>query len=120
MIYGVTGDGRKRLLGMAERSAEVGWWEAIGGLSEESRTLIRLEAEATGIVNWEPLLVPGLLQTADYAQAVMVGCGVPADEGQGRVAARLGRQAILTRPLRRGCTCCSTRWCCAGRSAALG
>ncbi|WP_328340890.1 helix-turn-helix domain-containing protein [Micromonospora sp. NBC_00421] len=98
VIYGVTGDARKRLLGMAERSAEVGWWEAIGGLSEESRTLIRLESEATGIVNWEPLLVPGLLQTADYAQAVMVGCGVPADEAQGRVAARLGRQAILTRP----------------------
>ncbi|MEV4844182.1 helix-turn-helix transcriptional regulator [Micromonospora matsumotoense] len=98
VIYGVTGDGRKRLLGMAERSAEVGWWEAIGGLSEESRTLIRLEAEATGIVNWQPILVPGLLQTADYAQAVMVGCGVPADEAQGRVAARLGRQAILTRP----------------------
>ncbi|KWV34729.1 helix-turn-helix domain-containing protein [Micromonospora rifamycinica] len=98
VIYGVTGDARKRLLGMAERSAEVGWWEAIGGLSEESRTLIRLEAEATAIVNWEPMLVPGLLQTADYAQAVMVGCGVPAEEAQGRVAARLGRQAVLTRP----------------------
>ncbi|MEU1602418.1 helix-turn-helix domain-containing protein [Micromonospora matsumotoense] len=98
VIYGVTGDARKRLLGMAERSAEVGWWEAISGLSEESRTLIRLEAEATAIVNWEPMLVPGLLQTADYAQAVMVGCGVPVAEAQGRVAARLGRQAVLTRP----------------------
>ena len=31
VIYGVTGDERKRLLGMAERSAESGWWEAIGG-----------------------------------------------------------------------------------------
>ncbi|WP_433230704.1 helix-turn-helix domain-containing protein [Micromonospora sp. CA-248260] len=98
VIYGVTGEARKRLLGMAERSAEVGWWEAIGGLSEESRTLIQLEAEATAIVNWQPMLVPGLLQTADYAQAVMVGCGVPSDEAQGRVAARLGRQAVLTRP----------------------
>ncbi|MGC4804850.1 helix-turn-helix domain-containing protein [Micromonospora sp. DT233] len=98
VIYGITGEERKRLLGMAERSAETGWWEAIGGLSEESRTLIRLEAEAAEIVNWEPLLVPGLLQTPDYAQAVMVGCGVPADEAHGRVAARLGRQAILSRP----------------------
>ncbi|GGM21152.1 MULTISPECIES: helix-turn-helix domain-containing protein [Micromonospora] len=98
VIYGITGDERKRLLGMAERSAETGWWETIGGLSEESRTLIRLESEATSIVNWEPMLVPGLLQTPDYAQAVMVGCGVPADDSQGRVAARLGRQAILTRP----------------------
>ncbi|GAB3818197.1 hypothetical protein GCM10027605_70300 [Micromonospora zhanjiangensis] len=98
VIYGVTGDERKRLLGMAERSAETGWWEAIGGLSDESRTLIRLEAEATGIVNWQPLLVPGLLQIPDYSHAVMAGCGVPEDEAQSRVAARLGRQAILSRP----------------------
>ncbi|WP_433346489.1 helix-turn-helix domain-containing protein [Micromonospora sp. CA-111912] len=97
VVYGVTGDERKRLLGMAERSAESGWWEQIGGLSEESRTLIRLEAEASGIVNWEPLLIPGLLQTPDYTKAVMRGCGVPEGEAQARVAARLGRQAVLSR-----------------------
>ncbi|MFC8847896.1 MULTISPECIES: DUF5753 domain-containing protein [unclassified Micromonospora] len=39
-----------------------------------------------------------VLQTPDYAQAVMVGCGVPPGDAQGRVAARLGRQAILSRP----------------------
>jgi transcriptional regulator with XRE-family HTH domain len=98
VIYGVTGDERKRLLGMAERSAESGWWEVIGGLSDESKTLIRLEAEATAIVNWQPLLVPGLLQTPDYTQALMRDGGVPEDDAQARVAARLGRQAILTRP----------------------
>jgi transcriptional regulator with XRE-family HTH domain len=97
VIYGVTGDERKRLLGMAERSAETGWWEVIGGLSDESRTLIRLEAEATSIINWQPLLIPGLLQTADYAQAVMRACGVADTDAQSRVAARLGRQAILSR-----------------------
>ncbi|MFG1915908.1 helix-turn-helix domain-containing protein [Micromonospora sp. NPDC048898] len=97
VIYGVTGDERKRLLGMAERSAETGWWEAIGGLSDESRTLIRLEAEATSVVNWQPLLVPGLLQIPDYTQALMRSGGIPDDEAQGRVAARLGRQAILSR-----------------------
>jgi transcriptional regulator with XRE-family HTH domain len=98
VIYGVTGDERKRLLGMAERSGETGWWEVIGGLSDESRTLIRLEAEATSIVNWEPLLVPGLLQTADYAQALMRDGGIDEHDAQSRVAARLGRQAILSRP----------------------
>lgn len=98
VIYGVTGDERKRLLGMAERSAETGWWEVIGGLSDESRTLIRLEAEATSVVNWEPLLIPGLLQTADYTQALMRDGGVEDEDAQSRVAARLGRQAILTRP----------------------
>ncbi|WP_326562533.1 helix-turn-helix domain-containing protein [Micromonospora sp. NBC_01796] len=98
VIYGVTGDERKRLLGLAERSAESGWWEVIGGLSDESRTLIRLETEATTVVNWEPLLIPGLLQTADYTQALMRDGGVEESDAQSRVAARLGRQAILTRP----------------------
>lgn len=97
VVYGITGDERKRLLGMAERSDDEGWWEVIAGLSDESRTLIRLEAEATAIVNWEPLLVPGLLQIPDYTQAVMAGCGVPIGDAQARVAARLGRQAVLSR-----------------------
>ncbi|RKR88583.1 helix-turn-helix protein [Micromonospora pisi] len=98
VIYGVTGDERRRLLGMAERSAESGWWEVIGGLSDESRTLIRLEAEATSVVNWQPLLIPGLLQTADYTQVLMRDGGVEEPDAQSRVAARLGRQAVLTRP----------------------
>ena len=120
VIYGVTGDERKRLLGLAERSAESGWWEQIGGLSEESRTLIRLEAEASAIVNWQPLLVPGLLQSPDYAKAVMRGGGVPEDDAQARVAARLGRQAVLSRAEPPDCTPCSTRRCCAGWSAIDG
>src|SRR5262245_11791786 len=62
VIYGVTGAERKRLLAMAERVKEPGWWEVLGGLSAESRTLVQLEAEATAIFNFEPLLVPGLLQ----------------------------------------------------------
>jgi hypothetical protein len=56
-----------------------------------------LEAEATAILNFEPLLVPGLLQTADYTHAVMRAGGVPDVAAQPRVAARLGRQSILTR-----------------------
>src|SRR5262245_56063043 len=43
VVYEVTGAERKRLLSMAERSDDTGWWEIIGGLSRESRTLIQLE-----------------------------------------------------------------------------
>lgn len=96
VIYGVTGDERKRLLAMAERS-DPGWWEVLSGLTVESRTLIQLEAEATAIFNFEPLLVPGILQTPDYARAVMRACGVSEDEAQVRVTARIGRQVILSR-----------------------
>ncbi|WJK34535.1 helix-turn-helix transcriptional regulator [Solwaraspora sp. WMMA2065] len=96
VIYGVTGEERQRLLAMSERS-EPGWWEVLGGLPVESRTLIQLEAEASAIVDFEPLLVPGLLQTPDYTRAVLQGCGVPEADAQTRVTARLGRQAILAR-----------------------
>src|SRR5262245_47535856 len=97
VVYEVTGAEHKRLLTMAERSDEPGWWEVIGGLSKESRTLIQLESEATAIDEFEPLFIPGLLQTPDYTRAVMRACGVPEPDLEGRVAARMGRQAILSR-----------------------
>lgn len=97
VIYRVTGDDRRRLLSMAERSGESHWWEVLGGLSAESKTLIQLEAEAITIVDFEPLLIPGLLQTADYTRALMRCGGVTPADTQSRVAARLGRQAILTK-----------------------
>lgn len=97
VVYGVTGEERRRLLGLAERSREPGWWEIGGGLSKESRTLIQLEVEATRIVSFQPLLVPGLLQTADYARALMKAGGLSDADAEARLAARLGRQAILSR-----------------------
>lgn len=97
-IYGVVGEERKRLLDMARRGREPGWWETHSvGLTPWSRTFIRFEAEATRIVGWEPLLVPGLLQLPEYTSALMKACGVAPADAQARVAARLGRQAILAR-----------------------
>jgi hypothetical protein len=97
VVYGVTGEERTRLLTMAERANEPGWWETNGGLSDESRTLIQLEATATQITGFQPLVVPGLLQTPDYTRAIMKGCDVPESEIEVRVVARMGRQAILSR-----------------------
>lgn len=97
VVYGVTGNERRRLLAMAERSGEPGWWEIMAGLSRESRILIRLETEVTSIVDFEPLLIPGLLQTAEYIRALMKSGGLPDVDAEARIAARLGRQAILSR-----------------------
>nr|MDT0661675.1 helix-turn-helix transcriptional regulator [Micromonospora sp. DSM 115978] len=98
VVYGVIGDERKRLLGMAGRSRDRGWWETYGSsLTPWSRTFIKLESEAVRIVNWQPLLVPGLLQTPEYAHAVMRACDVAEGSARTRVAARLGRQALLAR-----------------------
>ncbi len=59
------------------------------------------EAEATRVWNWEPQLVPGLLQTESYAREVMGGWysmfGLPPVELEIQVEARMKRQKVLTR-----------------------
>ncbi len=56
------------------------------------------EAEAVALRSFEPLIVPGLLQTEAYTRALLrTRVGVTEDEFEAMVAARLERQAILTR-----------------------
>ena len=56
------------------------------------------EAEATTLRWFEPLVVPGLLQTEDYARTIFATrFGVTGDEIEERVLARLKRQEIFTR-----------------------
>jgi hypothetical protein len=96
---GVTGPDRDRLMRMAKGYREQGWWEGTKThLTDQARTYLKFEARATRIIDVEPLLVPGLLQTADYCRALMAAFGVEVREIEGRIARRLGRQAILTRP----------------------
>ncbi|WP_327290617.1 helix-turn-helix domain-containing protein [Streptomyces sp. NBC_01198] len=71
---------------------------------EHFADVVELEADTTGIRQWEPLLVPGLLQTEAYAMAVIRAYDpVLAHElVQERLAARLVRARIFdsaTRPL---------------------
>ena len=66
------------------------------------RDWVDAEREATSLRTWQPMLVPGLLQTRDYARAIL-GANPDSDDDayddiDGHVAARLGRQAILDRP----------------------
>jgi transcriptional regulator with XRE-family HTH domain len=58
-----------------------------------------IEAEAAVLRTYQPLLVPGLLQTGDYARAVLRGAQADAtdDQIEQQVAVRLGRQEILAR-----------------------
>jgi transcriptional regulator with XRE-family HTH domain len=58
-----------------------------------------LESEAVSRFSYDPMLIPGLLQTENYAQALLEAHFPPLDEEtiEQRVAARLARQALLTR-----------------------
>lgn len=55
------------------------------------------EREAHTIKSWQPIIVPGLLQTAEYARALFVAAGADDDQADDLVTARMERQAILDR-----------------------
>jgi transcriptional regulator with XRE-family HTH domain len=57
------------------------------------------ERNARRIVDFAPLLVPGILQTSDYIRAMMTapGANVPASEVATRIATRIRRREALTR-----------------------
>jgi transcriptional regulator with XRE-family HTH domain len=90
----VTGDERERLVGM-RREAEGPGLLVAGAptIGAQLAKLIEQEQVARRITEIAPLLVPGLLQTADYARAILGG---HPDTGT-RVALRMGRREILTR-----------------------
>lgn len=96
-VCGVTGGERDRLLALCREMNTRGWLQQHGGtLPKQLRTLIDHENVATRIGAFEPIVVPGLLQTGDYARALLAGTGtLPTGEIEDRVAARLARQSLL-------------------------
>jgi hypothetical protein len=58
---------------------------------------LEAEGEAHTLRIWQPLIVPGLLQTAEYARALFIAAGEDADRTEELTTARLERQAILDR-----------------------
>jgi transcriptional regulator with XRE-family HTH domain len=62
------------------------------------RPFAEIEAAATQLRSWQPLVIDGLLQTEDYARALMsTWPKISADRLEGLVSARLERQCILGR-----------------------
>jgi transcriptional regulator with XRE-family HTH domain len=99
-VYDLDDAARTRLLTVASRSRQRAWWEAYGdALPDAYETLIDFEAEARSIFTYESQVVPGLLQTSEYASAVTQAAILdePADFVDQRVQVRMARQAVLTR-----------------------
>lgn len=89
-------------MGLAKETKARGWWHAYGDAIPEWFDLyIGLEEAATGLTSYESDLVPGLLQTADYAREVISAHGeggsLGEDEIEARVRLRVDRQTLLTR-----------------------
>jgi transcriptional regulator with XRE-family HTH domain len=80
------------LMTMAKESRQRGWWHAFGDIPYS--VYIGLEAEAASIRNYESLLIPGLLQTREYAEASVGGIAPEntPEEVLKRVEVRMRRQ----------------------------
>lgn len=94
--YGADETTTEYLVQLARDGRKKGWWDPYI-LSNPYENLVGLEAEAETVLNFELGMVPGLLQTEDYARA-MIQAG-PAEIGinevEARVEVRLTRQKGL-------------------------
>jgi transcriptional regulator with XRE-family HTH domain len=67
-LYGVTDEAeRDHLMQLAAEGKQQGWWQSY---DLDFGTYVGLEADATAIQRYQSIVVPGLLQTADYARAM--------------------------------------------------
>ncbi|MGW3119543.1 helix-turn-helix domain-containing protein [Streptomyces sp. NPDC001107] len=100
--YGVPDDEAAAFVALAEEANRPGWWQRFHDVLPDWFSLyVSLEGAATIIRSYEPHFVPGLLQTEDYARAVMEAgtVGQTGPETIDRhVSLRMARQRLLERP----------------------
>ena len=99
-LYGVgSGEEREALLNLAREASTPGWWQGYADiLPHWVEPYFGLEAAASFIREYELQMVPGLLQTEDYARGVIrLGNLLSDEEVDRRTQARVSRQHILSR-----------------------
>ena len=86
---------RDYLMELGREGRRQGWWQTY---DVPYGTYIGLEADATSICSHEVTVIPGLLQTADYARAMLQAASPVSDPHriEQRVTIRLTRQRILS------------------------
>ncbi len=104
-FYGVTKKQRVYLLDLARHAEQLGLLRINNtNLPEDWQTWADFEDEAGSLLHFQPLVIPGLLQTAEYARTLIkaTGHGLTDDQVDALVASRIARQGLLNRanPLR--------------------
>ncbi|NUT11575.1 MAG: helix-turn-helix domain-containing protein [Nonomuraea sp.] len=101
-LYGVVDQqARAAVLDLVSTANEPGWWHRFNDvLPTWFQAYVGLEEAAARIRTYEVQFVPGLLQTKEYAKAVVTAgsAGIAAEEIARRVDLRLERQRIFDRP----------------------
>ncbi len=96
--YRIPAAARTKIISEAKADSASGWWDRpLPGVPTEMGTLASYAADANSLTNWAVSLVPGLLQTEEYAMAVMLSmtchtmsrsCGGSPGDGGRRSLAR--------------------------------
>jgi transcriptional regulator with XRE-family HTH domain len=97
IVYGITDAAeREELMALAREGKQRAWWQQYG---LPYATYVGLEAEATSISDYNPDIVPGLLQVEGYARAIFESGDPPLEASalERRIEARIRRQALLAR-----------------------
>jgi len=86
------------LMQMAKDSRQQGWWHSFGDIPYS--VYIGLETDAASLRVYDPQVVPGLLQTPQYAEALIAGAlpETASADIEKRVQVRLRRQERITAP----------------------
>jgi len=93
----VTGPDKDRLVRLARDTG--GAWVGIGdGVTQQLNAVAAFESEADAIYEFQVSIVPGILQTPDYARALVNTAPLGSGDRERAVHNRVSRQAILNRP----------------------
>ncbi|MEC4017746.1 helix-turn-helix domain-containing protein [Streptomyces sp. H27-D2] len=101
-VYGISDpEVVSALEGLAKDARKKGWWQTYSGIVAPAYAdYISLESDAESIRAYEPLLIPGLVQTAAYARETVAANATTRtpEEIAALAEVRLARQAVLTSP----------------------
>jgi transcriptional regulator with XRE-family HTH domain len=94
-VYKIDEATTEELMDLARKAREPGWWNQYGDLRLDP--YIGLEQDATAITSFATFYIPALLQTEEYARAIIKGIAPRMDPAvwQERVEVRLRRQQLL-------------------------
>ncbi|MCP2169218.1 helix-turn-helix domain-containing protein [Goodfellowiella coeruleoviolacea] len=98
--YRASAGQRAELLAIAAQADERGWSRFTSHhLPRDWRIWLDFEEEASSLRDYQPLMIPGLLQTAEYAKAIIRGTGRGLSDSavDALVASRMARQNLLSR-----------------------
>ncbi|MDL4776242.1 helix-turn-helix domain-containing protein [Actinomadura xylanilytica] len=96
-VYGITGEQRTELVRLAREARQKGWWHSYDVLKSGFNDYLAFEAEALTYRTYQTTLIPGILQTPDYARAVLSGSQPRTPEEIERgVEVRQARQKRIT------------------------